>query len=1063
MPPLSMTLLSSTLSCRPACCGDHRWLTIVITLLGWCATSVILCPMDMHSKADAELLRPKLLDGDVNISIEKPTKNYSVSWDTIRYMCGVESLSSNDFSADLLTTETEANGINFNVSHGIPDFSTKRNKRATPPSQIDAKVIDDFTTKLLPDIQRQLQEENDRTAEQIKRAEKAAAELPSARVFTLGQALQSTNLTIATAEGGPANGPNSASVQKALFAFSRPTPVSVDLGEKAQVFEKVTSTLKEEFNLNKDEVVGLTGVNIEGTQLENFISTPPPNLDITVEVAGRTINIQASPNTNEPSYSFSPQFVRMVRDVGQNSKTPASDAADSPINHYGVPVPLTRKKRQAAAGCTDRPFRDPSGRCNNLNNPTWGQSFQPYVRFLPPDYNDGVSVPRIRSVRTKTMLPSARQVTVSMHTQMSRPHDHVTHILMQWGQFLDHDMTHTPITAIEVAQNGRTQLMTPKCCDLPQGTVAHSSCFAIPIPRNDPFYPRFGQECLEFVRSSPATNVLGPREQLNQLTSFIDASQVYGSTQTTATSLRSFQMGLMQVQVPRGTSESVLPSDTATEECFRKTADRTCFRAGDVRVNVHTGLAAMHTLWLREHNRVARALWSMNQASGWDDERVYQETRRILGAMFQHITFNEYLPVVLGRDIMNQFGLNLLTTGYYTGYSDQVNPSIANEFATAAYRFGHSLVNGEFRLDNQNGQAVMANNLVNSFFQPLILYDQGRCDQYLRGMTSQNAQTFDRFVTEELSNHLFQPPGQAFGNDLISRNIQRGRDHGIPGYNSWRRFCGFPVAASFDELKTVMPDDALQRLAALYESPDDVDLFTAGLSEFAVSGGLVGPTFACIIARQFHNLRRGDRYWYENNLSTGALTPPQLAEIRKSSLARVLCDNTDSFAMQRRVMVEPIPFMNINPKLPCNQIPSIDLSIWRAGGGIPNIQQDFAGPPSQSIAQPPFQFAQANSQNNLQQFVQQGVPQPNFAPQVQLPMNNNQPQFQMAPQQPQNFFFGNQQPVFNAPQQQPLGSLPVLRSALPRTSSNNLTTFVFGDSISGGSLVKRSIIEEHNN
>ena len=76
----------------------------------------------------------------------------------------------------------------------------------------------------------------------------------------------------------------------------------------------------------------------------------------------------------------------------------------------------------------------------------------------------------------------------------------------------------------------------------------------------------------------------------------------------------------------------------------------------------------------------------MNQASGWDDERVYQETRRILGAMFQHISFNEYLPVVLGRDIMNQFGLNLLTTGYYTGYSDQVNPSIANEFATAAYR-----------------------------------------------------------------------------------------------------------------------------------------------------------------------------------------------------------------------------------------------------------------------------------------------------------------------------------------------------------------------------------------
>ena len=97
-------------------------------------------------------------------------------------------------------------------------------------------------------------------------------------------ALQSSNLTVATAEGGPANGPNSASVQKALFAFSRPKPISVDLGEKAQVFEKITSSLKEEFGLDKDQIVGLTGVNIEGTQLENFVNTPLPPLDITVEV-----------------------------------------------------------------------------------------------------------------------------------------------------------------------------------------------------------------------------------------------------------------------------------------------------------------------------------------------------------------------------------------------------------------------------------------------------------------------------------------------------------------------------------------------------------------------------------------------------------------------------------------------------------------------------------------------------------------------------------------------------------------------------------------------------------
>ena len=228
----------------------------------------------------------------------------------------------------------------------------------------------------------------------------------------------------------------------------------------------------------------------------------------------------------------------------------------------------------------------------------------------------------------------------------------------------------------------------------------------------------------------------------------------------------------------------------------------------------------------------------MNQPAGWNDECVYQEARRILGAVFQYITYNEFLPVILGRDVMNQFGLNLQKSGYYTGYSDQINPSITNEFASAAYRFGHSLVNGQFRLDNQNGQAIAMDSLVNNFFQPRILYDPGRVEQYLRGMTSQNVQTVDRHVAEELSNHLFQAPGilrntqalcfcfhskcllvlgQGFGNDLISRNIQRGRDHGIPGYNSMRKFCGFPAANSFDDLRPVMPVETLQRLAMLYE------------------------------------------------------------------------------------------------------------------------------------------------------------------------------------------------------------------------------------------------------
>lgn len=96
------------------------------------------------------------------------------------------------------------------------------------------------------------------------------------------------------------------------------------------------------------------------------------------------------------------------------------------------------------------------------------------------------------------------------------------------------------------------------------------------------------------------------------------------------------------------------------------------------------GLLAMHTIWIREHNRIARELRKINPH--WEGDVLFHEARKIVGAELQHITFKHWLPYVLGPK-----GMDML--GQYQGYDPTVNPSISNVFATAALRFGHSIIN----------------------------------------------------------------------------------------------------------------------------------------------------------------------------------------------------------------------------------------------------------------------------------------------------------------------------------------------------------------------------------
>ncbi|XP_055908197.1 uncharacterized protein LOC129943021 [Eupeodes corollae] len=551
-------------------------------------------------------------------------------------------------------------------------------------------------------------------------------------------------------------------------------------------------------------------------------------------------------------------------------------------------------------------YRTHDGTCNNRRRLRWGSAQMPFNRFLPPEYGDGVD--SIRGSVEGGALSSARFVSLLVHGAKEGDAP-LTLMIVQWGQLLDHDLTST-------AQPRSINGSVPSCCG---SKDFHPLCFPIKVPLDDPWLAPLKVRCLEFLRSAPAQRrdcVLSWREQTNQVTSFIDASPIYSSNAKTSDNARIFRNGLLIYG--RG--------DPADDVCMRGAIAHQCIRSGDGRSGEQPGLLALHHVWVGEHNRIAMELSILNPH--WSDEKVYQETRRIIGALFQHITYREFLPIVLGREVCKLFDLELLKSGYYTGYDPNINPTVSNAFAAAAFRFGHSLVSNTYMRCDRNHNFINNNVTLHEEFQQGDIGTAGSLHRLLRGMATQKALKRDEFITPELTNHLFQTPGFPFGLDLAAINIQRGRDHGIAPYTAWRQPCGLSAINTWDELANVVGPESAKRISHAYRNVHDIDLFVGGIAERPVIGGLVGPTFACIIAQQFSNSRKGDRFWYENTGFESSFTPAQLNSIRHVSLSSVLCRAVNGGTLQPYVFLPNEVKGNQRVKCGKDALEPIDLGPW---------------------------------------------------------------------------------------------------------------------------------------
>ncbi|RWS06684.1 peroxidase-like protein, partial [Dinothrombium tinctorium] len=575
--------------------------------------------------------------------------------------------------------------------------------------------------------------------------------------------------------------------------------------------------------------------------------------------------------------------------------------------------------------CEISRYRTLSGMCNNLDYPSWGAARTAMVRFMPPTYADGIKAKKVSMV-PNGKLPSPRVVSFVVHQDVSERDVYITTMLVAWGQMIDHDMTFAATTTDE----------TPgefDCCNKPP-EQRHPDCLLIEIPPNDPFFKFFKRTCMDITRVMSGLKPgcpLGPRSLTNRISSYLDGGFIYGSTQEVSNRLRTFKGGRMLTSPLYSELglKDLLPIKTHDPDigCERRGRPRDlyCFDAGDDRVNEQLVLTLMHLLWVREHNRIADYLAAANPH--WDDETLYQEARRITVAEEQHITFNEFLPIVIGRKVMHKYGLDLLKDGYYDGYDPKVNGAIRLAFQSAAFRFGHSILPDVTERYNKFHEKIEAIRLSQLLRQPYELYKPGIIDTFIHGLVDQEANRMDPQITTEVTNHLFEKPGEHFGLDLAAINIERSREVGMPGYNAYREYCGMPRAKTFHDLIGYFDNATIQRYAKIYAHVDDIDLWSAGVSEFPLAGSLLGPTFTCLIAEQFSYLRRGDRFWYENAGWPSQFTPAQLAEIRKVKSARFLCDNADDM-----ISVQLYPFMQpnptTNPRVKCSHLPAMDLSVF---------------------------------------------------------------------------------------------------------------------------------------
>ncbi len=532
-----------------------------------------------------------------------------------------------------------------------------------------------------------------------------------------------------------------------------------------------------------------------------------------------------------------------------------------------------------------------SGEGNNIANPTWAVAGGQFERLVAASYQDGMGVPNAgpnprdisNAVLNQSTSNNPNLVGPNAGDQDRRSPNNFggNELFTAFGQYYDHGMDF--VLKGGVNANGTAA-----------GTIANIGNAGFPG--------------LSITRGSvaPGTGINGiAREHINQTSPFIDQNQTYGSSEailefllerdasgrTTAKLLEGPGGSLPMLKDlianwNKGAAAGLVPAfDYAWVTNFRGTGQpllidfnpalvlgpdgRPNFNAsldlhyvgGDGRLNENFGLTAVHTIWAQNHNywvEYIRDYFAKKGGfpAGLTEGDIFNMAKIVNEAEYQRAVFDEFVELMVGSDVHS-----------FRDYNPNINATITHEFAAAAYRLGHSMLNNYLTVQMPDG-TMKELPLFAAFLRPDNFAANGGAKGLVGGMVTSLHEEIDAQMVTTLRNNLVGRPL-----DLAAFNIARGRDLGLPTLNEMREMAGLSVYKTWEDFAANLrfPSD-VEKYKKVYATVNDVELWVGGLGEKPSSANglgqdtVLGETFTYIFSVQQIALQDGDRFYYKHRL-----------------------------------------------------------------------------------------------------------------------------------------------------------------------------------------------------